>query len=169
MGQMALQAQSRSDTISPRQTGSVATSVVQGEFKDSAEIRREKFIELAQTYELSAKNAIELYKLSAENAIELYNLSGGDDPDPVTGLRTSTDKEESESLAREYAKQGAQGKHGDKVFYAKIKFYNLAGLNAARGHAGADRIFGMMAEHVDDFLQVLRDRGYKVQGYRHEG
>ena len=159
VGQKTLQAQSESDTFSPRQNGSIAASVIQGEFKDSAEVRREKFIDLAQ----------KTYNLSLNNAEELYSLSGGNDPDPVTRLRTSTDKEESESVAREYAKQGAQGQHGDKVFYTKIKFYNLAGLNAARGHAGADRIFGMMAAHVNDSLQVLSERGYKVQGYRHEG
>lgn len=135
-----------------------SSNIIQREFKDSAEIRKEKFIKLAH----------ETYGISELNALELYQNSGSDDPDPVTKLRRSTDKEETRKLARDYAAKGKSGEHGDIVFYADIKFYNLAGLNAAKGHAGADDIFGLMATHVDGFLSVLRDR-YKIQGYRHEG
>jgi hypothetical protein len=136
---------------------SPAGKVVQGEFKDSAEVRKEKFIAKAAQF-----------GIEQGDAAALYGKSGGDDPDPVTGLRTAIDKEDTRTLARGYAAKGATGEHNDVVYYANIKFYNLAGLNAAKGHAGADRIFGLMAKYVDDALETLRDE-YKVQGYRHEG
>lgn len=128
--------------------------VIQGVFEDSEELRKKTFIAKALQY-----------GILRPQAIELYSKSGSSDPDPVTGLKTSTDKEETQALAREYAGQDA---HGDKVFYAKIKLHNLAGLNAAKGHAGADDIFRLMAESVEGQLNNLRDR-YQVQGYRHEG
>lgn len=135
-----------------------SSTTVQGVFKDSADLRKERFIDLAHT----------TYGIGKPQAEELYNHSGGHDPDPVTGLRTSSDKEETRALAREYVDKGALGHHSDLVFYADIKFRNLAGLNAAKGHAGADAIFELMSKLVDDKLNVLRGK-YKVQGYRHEG
>ncbi|WP_457330262.1 hypothetical protein [Rhizobacter sp. P5_C2] len=130
------------------------TGVIQGAFKDSAELRKEAFIAKAQTY-----------LVETEAATELYGRSGGDDLDPVTHLMISTDKDASRKLARDYV--GSDG-HTDKVFYATIKFRNLAGLNAAKGHAGADAIFGRMADCVRQSLAALRIK-YQVRGYRHEG
>ena len=136
---------------------SAVAGIIQGVFKDSAELREDKFVSKAESFGLSKINAQKLYK-----------YSGGNEPDPVTKLRVATEKAETRTLAGEYAANKGTLGHTDKVFYANIKFYNLAGLNAAKGHAGADSIFGLMAKQVDDSLAVLRDR-YKVQGYRHEG
>lgn len=128
--------------------------VIQGEFKDSAELRKEAFIAKAKDYDVLT-----------EAATKLYERSGGNDLDPVTHLMINTDKEASRKLAREYVGSGG---HADKVFYATIKFRNLAGLNAAKGHAGADAIFGLMAQCVKRNLAALEGK-YQVRGYRHEG
>jgi hypothetical protein len=156
MGRAAASAGLRADPVQ-RLASAPRTNagIVQGEFKDSAELRQDAFIAKAEEF-----------GLKRQEAIGLYGKSGGDDPDPVTNLRTSADKDESMSLARTYAKKGAE--HGDKVFYANIKFFNLAGLNASKGHAGADNTFGAMAACVQTALGDLK-KSYKVQGYRHDG
>ncbi|MEH8015662.1 DUF4157 domain-containing protein [Rheinheimera muenzenbergensis] len=133
-------------------------AVVQAVFKDSADLRKERFMQLAQ----------ETYGIAEQQAQILYDHSGGNTLDPVTKLRTSSDQEETRALARDFVDKGTRGEHDDIVFYADIKFRNLAGLNAAKGHAGADDVFGKMSKLVDDSLNVLRGR-YQVQGYRHEG
>jgi hypothetical protein len=158
MGRAAISAGQQAGAVQRLATTPAATGgIVQGEFKDSAELRRDGFI----------TKALE-FGLKQQAADELYDKSASDEPDPVTKLRTSADKNDSMSLAKDYAKKGAEGVHQDKVFYADIKFRNLAGLNAVKGHAGADELFGVMAECVQTALDGLK-KAYKVQGYRHDG
>lgn len=157
MGDKVLNQTAHAQNVS--QSKRISGSVIQGQFQDSSQVRKANFIRLAE----------ERYKVSQDDAEILYTKGGGDDTDPATGLGTPEDKEETENIARQYVDAGKRGEHTNKMFYTKIKFRNLAGLNAARGHAGADEIFRLMADVINGEMRALSDQGAEVRGYRHEG
>jgi len=135
---------------------SSSVGVLQLQFRDQAEIRKSKFIKAAAKM-----------KIAENNASALYDLSEGANKDPVTKLGSPKDKEASQSLAEAFV-----GGHEEyRGWYAKIKFYNLAGLNAAKGHSGADKAFGELAGLVRKKAESLQGGKSETQvyGYRHEG
>lgn len=101
--------------------------------------------------------------ITRAQADDLYRLGNGRALDPVTEVLFQHD-DLAPTLDRviKAAKEDA----GAQAWTARASFRNLAGVNADRGHTGADAIFKKYAELTQKALTEMNARGLVVHGFR---
>ncbi|WP_229262655.1 eCIS core domain-containing protein [Duganella radicis] len=125
------------------------------EFETAAEMRLNEFKGFARQNSIPDELAMQLFKKARSDVTA----------DTVTGFDLAGDRTPTVQNAIRHVTENKL----DRAFYVEVDIKNLGGLNAVKGHSGADAVFGGMARIAEQTMMMMESMGIKVGRFRHGG
>jgi hypothetical protein len=124
-------------------------------FETAAELRYKDFRKFALENSIPEKLIDQLYEKARSDVKK----------DAVTGFDLAGDRIPTVDNAIKHLTENKM----DRGFYVEVDIKNLGGLNAVKGHSGADAVYGVMAKIAETEMMKLEGLGNKVGRFRHGG